>query len=632
MAKLERREFLHAAATLAAAAALRPHAAAAGESDRVKIGQIGTAVGGHAASTMRTLRELDQDFEVVGLVVDADDGGLSNDSAYEGIPRLTEAELLAVPGLRAVVVETAVAALIPTAARAVAAGLHVHVEKPGGHSHDEVKQLLADADGHKVHVEIGYFFRFHPTFQFLYRAVRAGWLGQPTVVHGEMSKAVFDARARQQFMATRRVPMFELGCYLCDALVNVAGKPDRITTFSRRDPTDGAIDNQLAVAEYPRCTATLRTSYREVRGDQRRQLVVSGDEGTIEILPLEGAPVLRMALSKPREQFRAEYQTVDLPAPRRPDERDPPPLRRHRARGRGPRVQSRARIGGARAAHPRERSTAGLSAPAAARKQPNTMHLLPRQPSKTFLLACWMPAQASLCAVCLLLAARTYPGYSLPDHDISYLGHPRLNPAGWLFWSLGIGLSGLMLWPIVAYMVRSVRPLVGQSAVRGRLLAAGTLAGRVACFGMVGLALIPQSPALDAAHRVAATLAMGGMYVALWCFVAILIGHAHCSRAEALLLVAAVGWGPIGYLVTQGWRFFAWGDVVHDTGAGARLAAVAVLALGVAALRLLVHCPVSRSLAPARPGPRADRFGRRPATLIYRLSVMGPLQPAQFPR
>ena len=185
--------------------------------------------------------------------------------------------------------------------------------------------------------------------------------------------------------------------------------------------------------------------------------------------------------------------------------------------------------------------------------------------SRTFLLSCWIPAQFVVCAACLVLAARSYPHYSMFDHDISFLGHPRLNPAGWLFWSAGMGLDGLMLWPVTVYISRSMRALTaGQSPGRRRLVAAGTVASRCACVGLLGLALIPQYPGLDPAHELAGVLAMGGLYVALWIFAGILICSPPISLAKTLLFGLALGWGPVGFLLTQGWRFFVYGEVGHD--------------------------------------------------------------------
>jgi hypothetical protein len=180
-------------------------------------------------------------------------------------------------------------------------------------------------------------------------------------------------------------------------------------------------------------------------------------------------------------------------------------------------------------------------------------------------LWCWIPAQFGICAACLALAARSYRHYSLFDHDISFLGDRRLNPAGWQFWSVGMGLSGLMLWPVTVHISRRMRALTaGQLPGRRSLVAAGTVASRCACFGLVVLALIPQFPGLDPAHELAGVLAMGGLYVALWFFAGILVCSPPISPAKTLLFGVALGWGPVGYLVTQGWRFFVYGEVGHD--------------------------------------------------------------------
>jgi hypothetical protein len=188
-----------------------------------------------------------------------------------------------------------------------------------------------------------------------------------------------------------------------------------------------------------------------------------------------------------------------------------------------------------------------------------------REPSRTFLLGCWIPAQFAICAACLVLAGRSYPHYSMFDHDISFLGHPSLNPAGWLFWSAGMGLSGIMLWPITVYISRRMRALTaGQSAARRKLAAAGTIASRCACFGLIGLAVVPQLPGLDPAHQLAGVLAMGGQYVALWIFAGIVVCSPPISVAKAMLFGVALGWGPVGYLATQGWRFFVYGELGHD--------------------------------------------------------------------
>jgi predicted dehydrogenase len=115
--------------------------------------------------------------------------------------------------------------------------------------------------------------------------------------------------------------MYNFGCHMIDLVVSVLGKPDRITPYLRQTEQDAkVIDNGLAVFEYPRATATVRAAVIEVEGYQRRQLVVCGDRGTIDIRPLETfasrskEPVkLQMALAEPRGPYKKGYQEVVFP-------------------------------------------------------------------------------------------------------------------------------------------------------------------------------------------------------------------------------------------------------------------------------------------------------------------------------
>ena len=127
-----------------------------------------------------------------------------------------------------------------------------------------------------------------------------------------MSKTV-GANTRKQLAQYPGGSMFELGCHLMDAIVNVAGKPDRVMAFNRqtRPDQDDLLDNCFAVLEYPKTTAALRTALIEVDGGRRRQFVVCGDQGTIDIRPLE-PPRLTLTLDRPRGEFKKGTQEVTL--------------------------------------------------------------------------------------------------------------------------------------------------------------------------------------------------------------------------------------------------------------------------------------------------------------------------------
>jgi predicted dehydrogenase len=280
----------------------------------IKVGQIGTTHS-HAAGKMAAMRKLDKHYAVVGVVEpDAERRRrLQDDSTYHGLPWMTEGQLLDTPGLQAVAVETAVRELVPTAARCVDAGKHVHVDKPAGQSLGEFERLLHAAKKRGLVVQMGYMFRYNPAFQFLFAALDDGWLGDIFEVHGVISKTV-DADSRRQLAEYPGGTMFELGCHLIDAVVRVLGKPDKVTPFARRTraPQDTLADNQLAVFEYPRATATIRSALMEVDGFRRRQFVVCGDQGTVDIKPLEPPHVL-LTLAVAQGKFTRGTHEVNLP-------------------------------------------------------------------------------------------------------------------------------------------------------------------------------------------------------------------------------------------------------------------------------------------------------------------------------
>jgi len=288
-------------------------AQAARSHKRIKVGQIGTAHA-HAAGKMATLRKLSEDYEVVGVVEPnpVRQRELKNHSVYRGLKWTSEEQLLNTPGLQAVAVETDIPELVPTGMRCVSAGMHIHLDKPAGLSLNVFKKLLDEATRRRLTVQMGYMFRHNPAFKFCFQAVQQGWLGDVFEVHGVISKTI-DAQKRKQ-LAVYPGSMFELGCHLIDAMVKVLGKPDKVTGFTRRTrpQQDNLADNQLAVFEYAESTATIRSALVEVAGQQRRQFVVCGNRGTVEIRPLE-PPRLLFAPARALKKYKKGYQEVKLP-------------------------------------------------------------------------------------------------------------------------------------------------------------------------------------------------------------------------------------------------------------------------------------------------------------------------------
>lgn len=310
MTPFSRRAFLR---TGSAGLAAAPWIRIAGQSApaKIRIGQIGTAHA-HAGGKMEAMRK-SAEYEVVGAVEpDAKLRAAAEKSAtYAGVPWMTEEQLLATPGLRAVAVETDVKNLVPTAARCIAVGKHVHVDKPAGESLPVFKRLLDDATARRLTVQMGYMFRYNPAFELCFQLFREGALGEIFEIDAVMSKQMLGA-ARAHMLPYRGGTMFELGCHVIDAVVTILGRPQKVTPYNRALSGDGFFDNQIAVLEYEKATVTVRSSLLEVEGGPRRQFVVCGTKGTFDIHPLE-PPAARLALDAKRGEWKRGYQDVKFP-------------------------------------------------------------------------------------------------------------------------------------------------------------------------------------------------------------------------------------------------------------------------------------------------------------------------------
>jgi predicted dehydrogenase len=282
------------------------------KSNAIRIGQIGV---GHAhASKLAVYRE-SPDYEVVGIVEPNPElrARAQTQMPYRELPWMTREQLLNQPGLQAVLIETEVENLLDNAAVCIAAGMHIHVDKPAGNSLPQLRRLLAEAETRQLLVQMGYMFRYNPAVQLLRKFLAEGWLGEVFELHTVMSKVVPPAD-RQQLSRFPGGIMFELGCHVLDLVVGILGEPTRVTPYGRRVEAsqDNLLDNMLAVLEYPRALATIKSTAVEVEGFSRRHLVVCGTEGTFHIQPLDN-PVVQLALAAPQGEYRQGLQTIRFP-------------------------------------------------------------------------------------------------------------------------------------------------------------------------------------------------------------------------------------------------------------------------------------------------------------------------------
>ena len=287
--------------------------AADGSRRPLRLAQIGV---GHGHANKLAVYRDSPDWEVVGIC--EPDAGLravaEKQKTYQGLPWKTRDELLAIEGLDAVLVETKPDSSLEHAAAAIAAGKHVHLDKPAGTSLPAYRKILDEAKGRGLVVQMGYMFRFNPAVMLLREFLAEGWLGDVFEVSAVMSKVVEPA-ARKEFARFPGGMMFELGCHVIDLVVAVLGKPDRVESVLRHSletADDTLADNTLAVLHYPRASATVRASALEVEGSSRRHLTVCGTQGTFHIQPLDD-PSTRIVLDRDRGVFQKGINLLPFP-------------------------------------------------------------------------------------------------------------------------------------------------------------------------------------------------------------------------------------------------------------------------------------------------------------------------------
>ena len=85
--------------------------------------------------------------------------------------------------------------------------------------------------------------------------------------------------------------MFFLGCHLIDLIYQIQGEPDEVIPLSTSTGIDGLDSENLgmAVFKYKGGVSFAKACDDERGGYFRRQLVICGEKGTIEIRPLEMA-------------------------------------------------------------------------------------------------------------------------------------------------------------------------------------------------------------------------------------------------------------------------------------------------------------------------------------------------------
>ncbi len=251
----------------------------------IKVAQIGTSETGHAMQVFRTMTAHPEVFDIVGYA-DVDCHSKPLNKAFQGYRKLDAEAILAMPDLDAVLIECDENLQTHYAMQAAKRGLPIHLEKPGGQNPEAFQQLMDQVEAGGLLLHTGYMYRYNPAVLYALEAVRSGRLGRVYSITADMS-CLHTPEMRRWLKNCPGGMMFYLGCHLVDLIYLFQGVPDAVLPMNCTVEPGYGQDFGMAVFQYQDGVSTARVSAAEPGGFQRRQLVICGTKGTIEIKPLE---------------------------------------------------------------------------------------------------------------------------------------------------------------------------------------------------------------------------------------------------------------------------------------------------------------------------------------------------------
>lgn len=296
-----------AAALLGSAAARLPAAEPPTDRRRVRVGFLGVSYP-HFAAKYKLLSE-SPDWEVVGLCEEdaaVRAHGPADTRWLEAKQLFAEAEVI--------VIESALRDHGRDALRALAAGCHVHVEKPPAHTLATMRRIVKLAREKRRWLQVGYQWRYHPAFLWMEEAVRRGWLGEIFQVRGSIHTQLATGR-RAEWSMFAGGALFEQGSHLIDPLIRLLGQPRAVTPFLQTHGRTGdkLRDNNVAVFRFDRALGVITNSAAwQPNAGSHRAFEILGSNGSAVLRPIE-PPTLQVDLARPAGPLQAGSQSIALP-------------------------------------------------------------------------------------------------------------------------------------------------------------------------------------------------------------------------------------------------------------------------------------------------------------------------------
>jgi len=306
---MERRKFLQYAGAGSLASL-----AAQGAPKVVRAGILGTQHS-HTVGKLQAMKD-SPDYEVVGICENDPDARerAQKDPRFQGLRWMSEEQLLADPSTHLIVVECSVWEALPWGKKVIAAGKHLHLEKPPGNEWEPFKALVEEARSKRLLLQTGYVWRWNQGIIAALEAARQGWLGEVYMVRGTMnSDRGPEERAKEA--KYRGGGLFELSGHVIDRTIELLGRPKKVQSWLRHDTSypDKLADNNLTVFEYDKALAVIAQAARMAGSGDHRSFEVIGVDGSVMVYPESSPPKMWVQVRKAQGPYKAGWQDITLP-------------------------------------------------------------------------------------------------------------------------------------------------------------------------------------------------------------------------------------------------------------------------------------------------------------------------------
>ncbi len=190
------------------------------------------------------------------------------------------------------------------------AGKHAWYDKPAGDDYEQFERVVGKARERGLLIQMGYMFRENDAFVRVADWARSGVLGEIFQIRAHMSTSL--TTVQKAVIAHHQGGiLYDLAGHMLDQIVWTLGRPDRITSFMRREASkvENFADNTHAVLEYANAIATVDIAAMEPKPMARRYEVY-GTKGSAILGPFDPPEYLRLCLSEPNGEFPAGVTNI----------------------------------------------------------------------------------------------------------------------------------------------------------------------------------------------------------------------------------------------------------------------------------------------------------------------------------